>query len=103
MAASHPASSVLSSSDWPAFDTSASSRWPDTYATLHMWMQIVGKIRLKLAPAVNHWWGTALQLCARGVTTMPIPYNGAWFEMVFDFCAHELQIRTNDSRIAVVK
>ena len=82
---------------------SPSSKWPDTYATLHMWMQIVGKIRLKLAPPVNHWWGTALQLCARGITTMPIPYNGAWFEMTFDFCSHELQIRTNDARTKIVK
>ena len=82
---------------------SPSSRWPDTYATLHMWMQIVGKIRLKLAPPVNHWWGAALQLCARGITTMPMPYNGAWFEMTFDFCSHELQIRSNDARTKVVK
>ncbi len=56
-----------------------------------MWVQIVGKIRLKLAPPVNHWWGTALQLCARGITTMPMPYDGAAFEMIFDFCSHELQ------------
>jgi len=68
-----------------------------------MWMQIVGKIRLKLAPPVNHWWGAALQLCARGITTMPMPYRGAAFEMTFDFCAHELQIRTNDDRMRIVK
>jgi len=68
-----------------------------------MWMQIVGKIRLKLAPLVNHWWGAALQLCARGITTMPMPYQGASFEMTFDFCSHELQIRTNDDRMRSVK
>jgi Family of unknown function (DUF5996) len=68
-----------------------------------MWVQIAGKIRLKLAPPVNHWWGAALQLSARGLTTMPMPYNGAWFEMTFDFCAHELQIRINDTRMSVVK
>jgi len=68
-----------------------------------MWMQIVGKIRLKLAPPVNHWWGAALQLCARGITTMPMPYQGVTFEMTFDFCSHELQIRTNDDRMTVVR
>jgi hypothetical protein len=68
-----------------------------------MWTQIAGKIRLKLAPRVNHWWGAALQLSARGLTTMPMPYNGAWFEMTFDFCAHEFQIRVNDTRMSIVK
>jgi hypothetical protein len=93
----------MSSAEWPAFTTSSSGAWPDTYATLHMWMQIVGKIRLKLAPPVNHWWGSALQLCARGITTMPMPYNGAAFEMIFDFCSHELHVCANDSRMKVVK
>lgn len=103
MAASAPARPVLSSPDWPAFDTSPTSRWPDTYATLHMWVQIAGKIRLKLAPSVNHWWGTALHLTARGLTTRPMPYGGAWFEMTFDFCSHELRIHTNDARTQIVK
>jgi hypothetical protein len=100
MTPSHPAWPALSSPDWPAFD---SPKWPDTFATLHMWTQIVGKIRLKLAPPVNHWWGSALQLCSRGLTTLAIPYGGASFEMTFDFCAHELQIRTNDARTRIVK
>ncbi|HXD73455.1 MAG TPA: DUF5996 family protein [Vicinamibacterales bacterium] len=85
---------------WPRFDNPA---WPDTYATLHMWTQIVGKIRLKLAPPVNHWWGAALQLDARGLTTLAIPYDGSTFEMTLDFCAHELQIRMNDTRLKIVK
>ncbi len=85
---------------WPAFTSSA---WPETYATLHMWTQIVGKIRLKLAPPVNHWWGAALQLCARGLTTLAMPHGDASFEITFDFCAHELQIRTSDARAAIVK
>ena len=99
MTSSHPAWTALASPDWPEF----SRAWPDTYATLHMWTQIVGKIRLKLAPPVNHFWGAALQLCARGLTTLSMPYAGASFEMTFDFCAHELQIRTNDARMTVVK
>jgi hypothetical protein len=89
----------MSSSEWPRL---ALTDWRDTRDTLHMWTQIVGKIRLKLAPPVNHWWGAALQLCARGLTTLPMPYGGASFEMMFDFCAHELQIRTSDNRMAVV-
>jgi hypothetical protein len=68
-----------------------------------MWTQIVGKIRLALAPSVNHWWGVAFQLTARGLTTLSMPYKGASFEMTFDFCAHELQVRTNDARAKTVK
>jgi hypothetical protein len=100
MGPSGSAPAALASPDWPQFGSPA---WPDTYATLHMWVQIAGKIRLKLAPPVNHFWGAALQLCARGLTTAPIPYAGASFEMTFDFCAHELQIRTSDDRVRVVK
>ena len=96
----HPSWQTLTSPEWPVFDSPA---WPETYATLHMWTQIVGKIRLALAPAVNHWWGVAFQLNARGLTTLSMPYKGASFEMAFDFCAHELQIRTNDARAKVVK
>jgi hypothetical protein len=86
--------------EWPAFNSPA---WPDTYATLHMWTQIVGKIKLKLTPPVNHWWGAALQLSARGLTTLAMPYQSASLEMTFDFCAHELQIRVNDARMKIVK
>jgi hypothetical protein len=59
-------------------------------------MQIVGKIRLKLTPLVNHWWNVPLYLTARGLTTSAIPYGDRWFEMEFDFVAHLLRIRTND-------
>jgi hypothetical protein len=75
-----------------------SSGWPDTHATLHMWSQIVGKIRLALAPPLNHWWGVALYLTARGLTTSPIPYAGIAFEITFDFVAHQLLIETSDGR-----
>jgi len=68
-----------------------------------MWAQIVGKIKLKVSPSVNHWWGTAFQLCARGLTTLSMPYGGSSFEMTFDFCSHELQIRMNDTRLKTVK
>src|SRR5215467_8347687 len=102
MAATQPAPTSLSSREWPVFSASTPG-WADTYATLHMWTQIAGKIKLKLAPPVNHWWGAALQLCARGLTTLLIPYGDGSFEMTFDFCAHELQIRMNDTRLKTVK
>jgi hypothetical protein len=66
--------------------------WEPTRATLHMWTQIVGKVRLALSPHVNHWWQVPLYVSARGLTTSPIPYAGRAFEMEFDFTAHQLAI-----------
>src|SRR5947199_8084726 len=63
------------------------AEWKDTYATLHMWTQIVGKVRLALGPAINHFWGTALYVSARGLTTSAIPYANGVFEIRFDFVA----------------
>ena len=80
---------------WPSLSSPA---WPDTLATLHMWMQMVGKVRLALSPRVNHWWGVALYLTARGLTTSPIPYGDAAFEITFDFINHTLVIETDDGR-----
>ena len=72
------AKSVVDSSEsWPALPLSA---WADTYATLHMWTQIVGKVRLALSPHVNHWWEVPLYVNARGLTTSPIPYRKGVFE-----------------------
>ena len=70
--------------------------WADTYATLHMWSQVVGKVRLALAPPVNHWWHVTLYVTARGLTTSPIPYRGGAFEMAFDFIDHRLTIETSE-------
>ena len=68
---------VLDHSDaWPALPLSA---WADTYATLHMWTQMVGKVRLALCPLVNHWWEVPLYVSARGLTTSPIPYTKGVF------------------------
>jgi hypothetical protein len=77
---------------WPALPLSA---WADTYATLHMWTQIVGKVRLALSPRVNHWWEVALYVNARGLTTSPIPYRKGVFEVQFDFIEHRLDITTS--------
>ncbi|MBA2526864.1 MAG: hypothetical protein H0V18_13940 [Pyrinomonadaceae bacterium] len=78
---------------WPALPLDA---WAETYATLHMWTQIVGKIRLTLAPPVNHWWHCALYVSATGLTTSPMPYKDKLFEIEFDFVEHKLFIRTSD-------
>jgi hypothetical protein len=78
---------------WPALPLEA---WKDTCATLHMWTQIVGKVRLALTPTVNHWWNVPLYVAARGLTTSAIPYGKRIFEVEFDFIDHLLVLRTND-------
>jgi len=78
---------------WPALPLDA---WKDTYATLHMWTQIVGKIRMALSPFLNHWWHVTLYLNSRGLTTSPIPYGDRMFEIQFDFLDHRLAIHTSD-------
>jgi hypothetical protein len=81
------------SDSWPALPL---AEWKDTYATLHMWTQIVGKIRLALSPPINHFWGTALYVTARGLTTSTIPYPKGIFEINFDFIAHTVEIITSN-------
>lgn len=79
--------------DWPALPL---AEWEDTYHTLHMWTQIVGKVRLRLTPIVNHWWNVALYATARGLTTSPIPYKGRAFEIQFNFLDHRLEVQTSE-------
>jgi hypothetical protein len=76
---------------WPPLSLEA---WQETYLTLHRWTQIVGKIRLALCPAVNHWWHTTLYLTPRGLTTGPMPYGERTFQMDFDFLTHRLDVTT---------
>jgi hypothetical protein len=83
--------------DWPALPL---DEWEATYRTLHMWTQIVGKIRLMLTPLVNHFWNVALYVNTRGLTTSPIPYRGHTFEIQFDFVHHRLEIKTADAERA---
>ncbi len=73
--------------------------WQDTYTTLHMWMQIVGKIRLALSPYANHWWQVPFYLTSRGMTTSPMPYGDRFFEIDFDFIDHTLIISVSDGTI----
>jgi hypothetical protein len=80
------------SDSWPALPL---GEWKDTYATLHMWTQIVGKVRLALSPQINHWWGSTLYVTTRGLTTSPIPYKKEVFEVNFDFISHTLEIATS--------
>ena len=78
---------------WPALPFEA---WEPTRATLHMWTQIVGKIRSALSPRVNHFWQTPLYVSSRGLTTSPIPCEDGSFEILFDFIEHILLIQTSD-------
>ena len=78
---------------WPAL---SGASWQDTYATLHMWTQIVGKIRMGLAPLLNHWWNVPLYVTPRGLTTGCIPYGERSFELRFDFTRHQLILQTSD-------
>ena len=84
---------------WPELPLEA---WQDTYATLHMWTQIVGKVRLALSPNINHWWGVPLYVNALGLTTSAIPYAGGNFEIQFDFIHHKLVIRTSSDAIVAL-
>jgi hypothetical protein len=70
--------------------------WRTTYATLHMWSQIVGKTRLALAPMENHWWQVALYVTARGLTTSAMPYGSLGVEVQFDFISHQLLMQTSE-------
>ena len=83
---------------WPALPL---EEWEDTRATLHMWTQIVGKIRLAQTPLVNHWWNVPLYVSARGLTTTAMAYEQTLFDMEFDFIDHNLVIHASDG--AVVK
>jgi uncharacterized protein DUF5996 len=77
---------------WPELPLRA---WKDTLATLHRYTQVIGKVRLALAPRMNHWWQVALYVTARGLTTSPIPFARGVFEVDFDFIDHELFFRTS--------
>jgi hypothetical protein len=80
---------------WPDLPYAA---WKDTCATLQLWTQIVGKIRLAQTPWLNHSWHVPLYVTARGLTTSPIPRPGGMFEIAFDFIAHSLVITSSDGR-----
>ena len=78
---------------WPSLPLEV---WRETYATLHLWTQIVGKVRLAQSPWVNHSWHVTLYLTARGLTTSPIPYGTRSFQIDFDFLDHQLTVQSTD-------
>ena len=78
---------------WPSLPLNS---WKETCATLHMWTQMVGKVRLRLTPLVNHWWNVPLYVSVRGLTTSRISYGQTAFELWFDFIQHQLVLETSD-------
>ncbi len=84
---------------WPALPLEG---WADTCATLHMWTQIVGKIRLRESAPINHGWHSTLYVTARGLTTSPIPHGHRIFQIDFDLIDHALGIEVSDGRSARV-
>jgi hypothetical protein len=84
---------------WPSLPLDA---WQDTYATLHMWTQIVGKLAIGTSPLINHWWNTALQITPRGFATLPLTAGSRTFTVTFDFVAHRLAVECSDGREAEV-
>ena len=84
---------------WPSLPL---NEWKDTAATLHMWTQIVGKIRLSQTPWINHSWHVTLYVTSRGLTTSPIPYGLKTFQIDFDFIDHKLVIETSDGNVRLL-
>jgi hypothetical protein len=97
MASSHK---TQRSEAWPSLPL---DEWKDTYATLHMWTQIVGKIRFALTPWVNHSWHVTLYVTSRGLTTSPIPYGERTFQIDFDFIDHRLVIETSGGDVLFIE
>lgn len=83
----------MSIDKWPALPL---NEWKETYTTLHMWTQIVGKIRLSLTPLINHYWNVTLYVTPRGLTTSSITYDNKIFAIDFDFIDHHLKIVTSE-------
>src|SRR2546425_2257190 len=91
-------------------DVAARDRWPglpleewkDTYATLHMWTQVVGKLALNLSPLTNHYWNTALQVTPRGLATLPLTADHRSVAIAFDFVAHQLVLECSDGKRTTV-
>src|SRR5215471_12808291 len=81
-----PEGTSMADNSWPSLPL---EEWADTYATLHMWTQVVGKVRLALTPLINHWWNVPLYVTASGLTTSPMPYKDRTFQIDFDFIEHQ--------------
>jgi hypothetical protein len=96
-----PSSDIdAAASSWPPLPY---EEWKDTRATLHLWTQIVGKIRLVQTLWTNHSWHVVLYVTSRGLTTSPIPYGSRTFEIIFDFIDHELRIETGEGAVETLQ
>jgi hypothetical protein len=94
-----PTTETLPAAAWPALPLDG---WRDTYATLHMWTQVAGKLALALSPLTNHYWNTALQVTPRGLATLPLTVGHRSVTITFDFIAHRLVLMCSDGRDATV-
>jgi Family of unknown function (DUF5996) len=99
MASAPPANQATLSNHWPLLEFDA---YKDTCATLHMWLQVVGKIRLVCAPWTNHSWHVALQVTPRGLTTLPMRHGARTFQIDFDFIDHRLLIQSSEGEVSTV-
>lgn len=90
---------MIDDKKWPPLPY---EKWKDTLDTLHMWMQIVGKVKLALHPFINQWWHVAFQVNSSGMTTGLIPFKDILFEMNFDFIQHKLVIHTTDDQTRII-
>jgi hypothetical protein len=80
---------------WPDIPLAA---WSDTCDTLHLWTQVIGKVRIACTPLINHWWNATFMVTARGLGAPAMPYAGGTFDIVFDFANHRMAIETSDLR-----
>src|SRR5437660_4168187 len=94
-----PSTDVVAADTWPPLPLDA---WRDTYATLHMWSQVVGKLALGLSPLTNHYWNTALQITPRGLATLPLTVDRRLITITFDFLSHRLPVELSDGGHATV-
>jgi len=94
------ASEHLGAEGWPSLPL---QEWDDTRATLQLWTQIVGKIRMAQAPLINHWWQVPLYVSARGLTTTAMPHGNSSFQIDFDFIDHQLRIQTSQGKTEAVR
>jgi Family of unknown function (DUF5996) len=90
---------MVATAAWPDLPWAA---WEETAQTLHMWTQIVGKIRMARSPRINHWWNVPLYVTARGLTTSPMADRTRSFEIIFDFISHQLRIECSDGAIRLL-
>ena len=86
----------MKAADWPELRL---GEWADTKDTLHLWTQIVGKVRLGLMPWTNHGWHVALYVTARGLTTSPMPFGGMNVQLTFDFIDQVLRLETSRGQV----